>query len=520
MSAEKVLTAKAKSTSGTKTKSSVKKKKQSAEEEISEPVRKKKHPVEEEISEPVRKKKHPVEEEVSEPVRKKKHPVEEEISEPVRKKKRPVEEEVSEPVRKKKHPVEEEVSEPVRKKKRPVEEEVSEPVRKKKHPVEETSPVQPELPAKKKNTKLRLKKNVKIALFVICFAAIGGVALSMKPSLLNSAETGEAVESETEQETFPETTEEPTTEEPTTEEPTTEPIDENAPFIDYTLEIDPDKPMVAITYDDGPAPDSSAEILDVLEENHAHATFFIVGQNITPETKKIIRREAKIGCEVANHTWDHSNLRELSLEEGLAEIQDCDKAIYKIIHRYPQHIRPPYGAYTDELREEEKRMFIYWSLDTNDWKWRDADKVYELVMDNVGDGDIILMHDIHPETAEASKRIIPDLIEEGYQLVTVSELMYYRGFPEEDSMLLYNVHPTDPLYESMYGTVISLGDEDDDEKETDQNAEDAESDQNPDEDGYMEDENDQYSNADDDDDDAIDAEYGEDNADAENSPEE
>ena len=142
---------------------------------------------------------------------------------------------------------------------------------------------------------------------------------------------------------------------------------------------------------------------------------------------------------------------------------NCDDAIYKVIDRYPQHIRPPYGSYTDELRAEEKRSFIYWSLDTNDWKWRDADKVYELVMDNVSDGDIILMHDIHPETAEAAKRIIPDLIEEGYQLVTVSELMYYKGFPEEDSMLIYNVHPENPLYESMYGTVIHMGGEDDEE---------------------------------------------------------
>lgn len=463
MSTEKILTAKTKSASGTKTKSSVKKKKRPIEEPA-ESVRKKEQPAENELK----------------LVRKKKHPDQEEFAEPVRKKK--------------KHPDQEELAEPVRKK---------------------THSDKIEPPVKKKKTKLRLKKNVKIALFILCFAAVGGVALSMRPSLLNSAETGEAEEEFQETETLPETTEEPTTEEPTTEESVTETIDENAPFIDYDLEIDPDKPMIALTYDDGPDPDSSAVILDTLEENHAHATFFIVGQNITPETKKIIRREARIGCEVANHTWDHGNLHNMSLEEGLEEIQKCDKAIYKIIHRYPQHIRPPYGAYTDELREEEKRMFIYWSVDTNDWKWRDADKVYDLVMDNVSDGDIILMHDIHPETAEASTRIIPDLIEQGYQLVTVSELMYYRGFPEEDSMLLYNVHPTDPLYESMYGTVISLGDDDesDQEEDTDESGDNSDSDQDdetPDDENYNQDED--TPDADD--------EENQNDTDAENSPEE
>ncbi len=401
--------------------------------------------------------------------KKKKHSEEETVAPVRKKKKRPAEETVETvKVKKKKRPVED-IPEHVSKKKKHTSENSAAPVKKKKPSSEQSvrkkSAASHSSAPKKK--KVRLKKNVKIGLFVICFAAVGCAILAMKPARMNSAEanaTNTETETETVQTTVPET-EPPTTETepPTTEPPTTEPIDENLPFIDYNLEIDPNKPMVAITYDDGPAADSSAVILDVLEENNAHATFFVVGQNITPETKKIIQREAELGCEVGNHTWDHGNLRDMELESGLKEIHDCDDAVYKIIHRYPQHIRPPYGSYTDELRAQEKRSFIYWSLDTNDWKWRDADKVYSLVMDNVSDGDIILMHDIHPETAEASKRIIPDLIAEGYQLVTISELIHYRGFPEEDSMLIYNIHPVDPLYESMFGTVISFGNDPEEE---------------------------------------------------------
>ena len=310
-----------------------------------------------------------------------------------------------------------------------------------------------------KKKKFRLKRGVKVVLFMFCAVCIFCGVIAFKNTRPKPVEADTTLEEETtETETVPETTEEPTTEE-ITEEPTTE-IDENAPFIDYELEIDPDRPMIALTYDDGPSAEgSTAQILDILEEYHAHATFFIVGKNITPETEKLLQREVELGCEVANHSWEHDNLEKLPLEDAVKSLKKCDDAIYKAIKRYPQHVRPPYGAYTDELREEDGRMFIYWSLDTSDWKWKNAKKDYEILMDNVGDGDIILMHDIHQASADASENIIPDLIEQGYQLVTVSELMYYRDFPEEDGMLLYNVHPDEPLFKSLYGTVYQKEDE-------------------------------------------------------------
>ncbi|MDE6777128.1 MAG: hypothetical protein K2J25_04240, partial [Oscillospiraceae bacterium] len=137
-------------------------------------------------------------------------------------------------------------------------------------------------------------------------------------------------------------------------------------------------------------------------------------------------------------------------------------------------VRPPYGAYDDEIREADKRVFVYWSLESSDWKWDNADKIYEVVMENISDGDIVLMHDIHEETAKASEKLIPDLIDMGYQLVTVSELMQYRNFQAEDGMVLYNVHPDTPLYSSLHGTEVipeMSYDEEEIENETDDNTE-------------------------------------------------
>ena len=104
------------------------------------------------------------------------------------------------------------------------------------------------------------------------------------------------------------------------------------------------------------------------------------------------------------------------------------------------------------FREKDGRMFIYWSLDTGDWRSKNANSVYNTVMEYVDDGDIILMHDIYDSTADAVEMLVPELIENGYQLVTVSELMKYRKLDYEKGMVLFNLHPVDPLYDSLYET--------------------------------------------------------------------
>jgi len=325
-----------------------------------------------------------------------------------------------------------------------------------------TPPPAPKSKSKKKK-KLKLKKSVKITLLSICAGCVIIGAVAGQFSKLTAAKESDTIKLELPPPDAPPVTE--ATTEPTTEEETLP--DPNMPFIDYDMEIDPNKPMIALTYDDGPEVGSSSKILDVLEEYHAHATFFVVGDNINEETEDIIRREVELGCEVGNHTQSHISLTSLDVDTAEQTLKNCDEKVFQCTNRYPQHVRPPYGAYNDEIREADRRMFIYWSLDTSDWKLRDADKVYNVVMEYIGDGDIVLMHDIHAETAEASERLIPDLIDMGYQLVTVSELMHYRHLDEEECMVLFNVHPDEPFFDSMFGTVYQKPTETTEETETD-----------------------------------------------------
>ncbi|MDE5737680.1 MAG: polysaccharide deacetylase family protein [Oscillospiraceae bacterium] len=309
-----------------------------------------------------------------------------------------------------------------------------------------------------------LKKSIKFVILAICAGGICGLLLAMGTSRNSSAKKNIAPETDitpTESVTEAVTTEPPT--EPTTEEPTIP-----------AMVIDPDKPMIALTYDDGPAVGSSEKIVEVLKEYNAHATFFLVGDNITEETGKIIQEEFQAGCEIGNHTQSHQNLEVLDVDSGMLQLKNCDDRIYKYINQKATLVRPPYGAYDDEIREADKRVFVYWSLESSDWKWDNADKIYEVVMENISDGDIVLMHDIHEETAKASEKLIPDLIDMGYQLVTVSELMQYRNFQAEDGMVLYNVHPDTPLYSSLHGTEVipeMSYDEEEIENETDDNTE-------------------------------------------------
>lgn len=196
-------------------------------------------------------------------------------------------------------------------------------------------------------------------------------------------------------------------------------------FDDFKLSetVDPDKPMIALTFDDGPGyNDASDRILDVLEKYHAKATFFMVGTNAESH-KKNLQRKVELGCELGNHTYSHTKY---GSKITAKDIKDCSEAIYKTCGKYPTCFRSPGGQTTKEIREvckAENMPIYFWSVDTNDWKFRDAKKVYNHVMNTAKDGDIVLMHEIYGTTADAVEKIVPELIAEGYQLVTVSELV-------------------------------------------------------------------------------------------------
>ena len=181
------------------------------------------------------------------------------------------------------------------------------------------------------------------------------------------------------------------------------------------------KPRLALTFDDGPGV-YTEELLDCLEENNAHATFFMQGQNVElyPDT---VKRMAEIGCEIGTHSWNHPNLFELSMDQVAKQFTDTDNALIKACGQPATVARAPFGNGNQEIFDTVQKPFFMWSLDTLDWQLKDEEADYNAVMNgDLTDGSIILMHDIHEPSVKAALRIIPDLIAKGYKLVTVSEL--------------------------------------------------------------------------------------------------
>ncbi|MBR6401344.1 MAG: polysaccharide deacetylase family protein [Firmicutes bacterium] len=199
-----------------------------------------------------------------------------------------------------------------------------------------------------------------------------------------------------------------------------------------TRDVDPDKPMVAITFDDGPREGNTEQILEALEAVDGRATFFMVGTNVEnyPDTVKAV---AEQGSEIGNHTYNHPQLTTLGTSGAMEQINHCNSLIADATGVTPVIGRPPYGSIDADIISASGMDWFNWSVDTLDWKSRNADSVCSVIMENVGDRDVILMHDIHGSTVEAALRIIPWLHEQGYQLVTISELAEVQGGAENVS---------------------------------------------------------------------------------------
>ena len=204
----------------------------------------------------------------------------------------------------------------------------------------------------------------------------------------------------------------------------------------YTCNPGEDK-VIALTFDDGPWDQTTDAILDVLEANGAKATFFTIGNQI-PDHAAQIQREKNLGCLVCTHTYDHAegsgqgaNLTYMSSEEQIWEVQQGYAAIKDALGEEPAHIlRAPGGNfYGDMLHTLEPYVDaeIGWDVDTEDWRLPGSDAIYERIM-SVQPGQVILMHDgggDRTQTVEAIARAVPELVAQGYQLVTVEELLAY-----------------------------------------------------------------------------------------------
>ena len=208
--------------------------------------------------------------------------------------------------------------------------------------------------------------------------------------------------------------------------------------------VDPSKPMVCLTFDDGPKAATTPELLDILEENDARATFFVVGNALKGSSaEEIIRRELELGCQVGNHTASHENFKKISDEEIDAQIEGVNDILKGWGLPACGTVRPPYGGWNNHVRDVVKYPMARWNVDTLDWETRDPEATIQCVLyDEVkkaADGYIILMHDIHAETIEACRTIIPELKARGFQLVTMEEMFAARGIPYEAGKVYYSI---------------------------------------------------------------------------------
>lgn len=200
---------------------------------------------------------------------------------------------------------------------------------------------------------------------------------------------------------------------------------EQAKAMERRKSLDPSKPMLALTFDDGPKKGSTERILSALEKTGSRATFFVVGE-MAEKYPELIKAENELGCQIGNHTYNHVNLVKSSADTIKTQINKTSNLVYDLTGKYTMIGRPPYGSINDTVRNNFSIAWFNWNIDTLDWKNKDASYVKDYVLENAKDGAVMLMHDLHSTTADAMEGCIPELVNRGYQLVTMDELIEFK----------------------------------------------------------------------------------------------
>lgn len=188
-------------------------------------------------------------------------------------------------------------------------------------------------------------------------------------------------------------------------------------------ETDPDDTMrVALTFDDGPHPAWTVKLLDGLAERDVRATFFVIGKNI-PGNEDIIARMAQEGHLIGNHTYDHIKISDLSVEEACEQVERTSTLVRAITGKDTEYVRPPFGSWRGDLECSFEMFPVLWDVDPLDWTTKNTSDVVRRVLEAVEPDDIILLHDCYESSVDAALQIVDALLEQGYQFVTVDELI-------------------------------------------------------------------------------------------------
>lgn len=183
-----------------------------------------------------------------------------------------------------------------------------------------------------------------------------------------------------------------------------------------------EKKRIALTFDDGPHPIYTPQMLELLKEEQVPATFFLLGENVELYGD-VVKEIAKEGHLIGNHTYHHVQVTTLSLDEACKEIQETSDLIEELTGTGTEYVRPPFGTWNEELEERLNMIPVMWSIDTKDWTTQNVDWIVRETVKHAEDHDIILMHDSYQSTVEAVKRVIEQLEAEGFEFVTVDEII-------------------------------------------------------------------------------------------------
>ena len=203
-------------------------------------------------------------------------------------------------------------------------------------------------------------------------------------------------------------------------------------------------PVIALTFDDGPNTEITPQVLDTLEENGAIGTFFLIAQNITPESAEMVRRAKAMGCGIENHSLTHGFMNQMTVEQIRAEVQACTDRIVEITGEAPKFFRPPFIAVSQEMYDNIDLTFIC-GAGCEDWvPTVSTQERIDRVLANAEDGQIVLLHDMmwNQNTADALKVIIPELKKRGFRFVTCAQLFEEKGVTPKKGWLYSNALQT------------------------------------------------------------------------------
>lgn len=180
--------------------------------------------------------------------------------------------------------------------------------------------------------------------------------------------------------------------------------------------------QIAITFDDGPNPDYTMKLLKGLKKRGVKATFFVLGEEVE-RYPDILKATYDDGHMIGVHSYQHVNFGQIGDAAAMEQVEKTQQAIYDVTGEYTGYIRPPYGCWKKELDQELPMIEVLWDIDPLDWATKDADTVVQRVLQKIPNGSIILLHDASESSVSAAFTIIDTLQKQGYEFVTVEELM-------------------------------------------------------------------------------------------------